>query len=439
MRAADAPPASMRAETAIADARAALRTAQDRADDIARGLERAITAYSEADAYAGERARWASALLAHELGSLLPLAVFMGIPLLVPGLLSAGAFGGVWAFTSAESRKKALAEWVRENKAVLSDPGFVSLLRLAVSSSDDFGEGLIGVPEPIAELLGDDGCGLLGVGSSAAVVVGVAGTLGMLRETPVTVTATQSPKPGPSASTVNSITANRSAPGAPPPVDLGERVDRIPAGASQIRIDKYSQPGTQDRFEVYLGGTIDGSLTATTEPWDMTSNLHGVAGGNPGSLVATRQAMKNAGIDSTTPVTFTGYSQGGLVAAELAASGDYDTRGLVTFGGPAGAVSVPHDIPYLALEHADDLVPATGGVWKSSDPLLVTRTVYADHPYAGESVVPAHQLSNYRETATMVDLSDERRLVAMRDTLSDFSKGATVARTTFYRALRTGP
>ncbi|WP_349903745.1 hypothetical protein [Parafrigoribacterium humi] len=439
LRAADAPPSALRAETAMTDAAHALRSARNRADQIVDGLDHVITSYSNADGAAGEWARRASAMLAHQLGSVLPLAMLVGIPLLVPGLLTAGAFGIVWAFTPASTRKKALAAWAQEHKPLLSDPRFVGMLRLAVSSSDDFGEGVIGVPEPVGELLGDDGLGILGVSSSAAAVVGALGTTGVLRETPVTVYESRAPKPGPRASTANSITANRSAAGSPPPTGLAQRVDRIPTGVNQIRIDKYVQPSAPDRYEVYLAGTIDTSLVATTEPWDMTSNLNGVAGGSPGSLEATKLAMTDAGIDETTPVTFTGYSQGGLVAAELAASGDYDTRGLVTFGGPAGAVSVPHDIPYVALEHADDLVPATGGVWKSSDPLLVTRTVYADQPYAGDLAVPAHQLVNYRETATMADASDEQRLVAMRDVLSDFAGQPATVETRLYRAVRTGP
>jgi hypothetical protein len=100
---------------------------------------------------------------------------------------------------------------------------------------------------------------------------------------------------------------------------------------------------------------------------------------------------------------------------------------------------VPHDIPYVALEHADDLVPATGGVWKSSDPLLVTRTVYADQPYTGPLVVPAHELPNYQETARIADASDEQRLATMRATLGEFSQGTTPVDTSYYHAVRIGP
>lgn len=422
LRAADAPLSSMRAETAMTDAHGALRSARDRAGSLADKLQQAASAYGNAEAAADTVTRQLSSMIAYQIGTWLPLIGLTALPILVPGALTAaGTFAGVWAVIPESTRMKAVNEWIRANKGPLSDPRFVSMLRLAVSSSDDFGEGLVRFPEPLGAILGDGGLGILGVGSSAAVVVGAAGTAGMLRETPVNTTL---------ASTKE---------GAAPPTGLEERVKRIPTGENQIRIDRYSQPGAPDRYEVYLGGTIDGSLTAGTEPWDMTSNLAGVAGGNAGSLVATRQAMALAGIDSTTPVTFTGYSQGGLLSAELAASGDFDTRGLVTFGGPAGQVAVPHDIPYVALEHADDLVPATGGVWKSSEPLLVTRTVYADQPYTGELIIPAHELSNYRETASVADASDEQRLATMRNTLGGFSEGTTRVQTSYFHAVRTGP
>lgn len=422
LRAADAPLSSMRAEQAMADAYDGLNSARSRAESLAEGLKAAATAYGNAEAMEERAARALSSTIAHQLGEWLPLVSTVALPVLLPGALTAaGSFAAVWALTPGSTRSTVIGEWMRANKSVLRDPRFVGLVRLAVSSADDFGEGLMHLPEPLGKLLGDDGLGVLGVSSSAAVVIGVAGAAGALKETPVQ----------------TSLVSTRQ--GAPPPTGLEQRAERIPTAGNQIRIDKYSQAGAPDRFEVYLGGTLDGSVVATGEPWDMTSNLTGVAGGNAGSLVAARQAMALAGVDASTPVTFTGYSQGGLLSAQLAASGDYDTRGLVTFGGPAGAVSVPHNIPYLAVEHADDFVPATGGVWKSSDPLLITRTVYDNQQYQGDAVLPAHELSNYRETARLADASDEQRLTGALGSLEQFSSGATRVSTSYYHAVRIGP
>jgi hypothetical protein len=422
LRTADAPLSSMRAERAIDDARATARSARDDAEFLSSSIAWAATAYGNAEALAGRFAEELSSTLAYQLGLWFPILGTLALPpLLAGGLVFGGAAAVGYALAPEAERRKTIARWAKDNKRMLRDPRFVRFVRLAVSSADDFGDGVIRLPEPLRLLLGGDGLGILGVSSSAAVVVGVASSVGALRETPVKVTRA-SVKDGPA-----------------PPQDFQERAKRIPTGANQIRIDRYSQPGQPDRFEVYLGGTIDGSVVAGSEPWDMTSNLTAVAGGTAGSLAATKQAMALAGIDSSTPVTFTGYSQGGLLSAMLASSGDYDTKGLFTLGGPAGQVEVPHDIPYVALEHADDLVPATGGGWKSSDPLLVTRTVYAGQADAGDAFFPAHELSNYRETARLADASDETRLVAARQTLRRFSAGSTEVRTSYFHAVRTRP
>ena len=62
----------------------------------------------------------------------------------------------------------------------------------------------------------------------------------------------------------------------------------------------------------------------TDEPWDLTSNVTGVAGLDAGSLRATELAMHDAGIRPDDEVQFVGFSQGGLVAARLAASGEWN-------------------------------------------------------------------------------------------------------------------
>lgn len=191
-----------------------------------------------------------------------------------------------------------------------------------------------------------------------------------------------------------------------------DRAERIPDEPDQIRIDRVSVRGEPDRFEVYIAGTAELSVSGDDEPWDMTSNLVAMGGGSAGSYRAVEEAMRLAGIDSASPVTLTGYSQGGLIAAQLAASGDYAVNGLVTLGAPAGQVAVPHDIPYLAIEHTNDLVPALGGTFASSEPVVVRRQLFDGPPPPGDYVLPAHRLSNYLETAALVDGSNDPRIEA---------------------------
>jgi pimeloyl-ACP methyl ester carboxylesterase len=193
---------------------------------------------------------------------------------------------------------------------------------------------------------------------------------------------------------------------------IGDRAERIPEEPEQIRIDRYSTPGAPDRFEVYIAGTAELAVSGDDEPWDMTSNLTAMAGGSAGSFRAVEEAMHLAGIEAGDPVTFTGYSQGGIIAAQLAASGQYAVDGIVSFGAPAGQVAVPHDIPYLAVEHTNDLVPALGGTFASSEPVVVRRQLFDGPPPLGEYVLPAHRLTHYVETADLVDVSDDPRIEA---------------------------
>jgi hypothetical protein len=415
----DAPASAIRAEQAIDDAAAFIHQSRELARFLASALETAAVTYGEGEAVKARIGEQLAASIAYQLGLWLPAIGLFAAPGLLAFALSTG--GGVavgLAITPEADRKKAIHDLLEANKGVLSDPGFVAMVRLIVSSADDFGDGVIRMPPELALLLGDDGLGILGLGSSAALVVAASNAVGVMKETGVSVSA------GPSRA------------GGSPPAGFAERAARIPTGGSQVRIERYPVAGGADRFEVYLGGTIDGSMVATKEPWDMTSNITAIAGGDAGSYAATRQAMALAGVDSTSPVVFNGYSQGGLIASMLAASGDYDTKGLFTVGAPSGQVEVAHDIPYVAIEHSNDLVPAVGGGWKSSEPVLVTRELFDDRADASESYLPAHELSYYRQTASLADAADEGRLTRAADALREFGSGATEAQTTLYRAER---
>ena len=419
--AADAPQSVLIAESAIQDALRALHRSRDHAEALSAGLARAAIAYEMADTLVGGAVQDAAARFAWMLGWLFPLLLTVATPGL---LLVGGTIAGSLLSMDERTRSRVftgLGEWVTQNRAALSDPRIVEFVRLGVMSADDFGEGIARVPPELAHLFGDEGLGILGVDTSAATVGVLAGGVGLLRETPVTVTP---------------VSTGRLAPGSP---SVATRIARIPEQPEQIRIDRYVSPGKPDRFEVYLAGTAELGAKTGDEPWDMTSNVAALAGGSGASAAASeraaQQAMREAGITATTPVTLTGYSQGGLLAARLAASGDYAVDGLVTFGAPAGPVAVPHDIPYLALEHSNDLVPALGGEFESSRPVIVRRLL-SDQELSGPALLPAHELSNYASTARLVDSSADERLSSVLARLQH--PHVTPTSSTLYRAERVG-
>lgn len=334
--------------------------------------------------------------------------------------------GGVPSSSVTERARDALL-----NSRSLTSPLAAALVRLAVSSLDDVAVGALGLPPAVAFGLGDDGMGLLGVTTSAAGLLAVARPNGLLRETRVTVAPVPASATDPVVSPATAAAAAPMPGSAPdaaarvvqttPPAGIADLASRIPSASTdggQVRIERY---GTADAaaWVVYIGGTVDWSPVATAEPWDLTSNLSAVAEEEAGSYRAVVQAMREAGIRPGEPVIEVGHSQGGLIAAQVAASGDFTSVGTVTFGAPSGSVVVPAGVDAVAVEHTDDIIPGMGG---SSDDaaarLMVRREVYGSDPVPDDVLLPAHSLTNYIETARLIDSSPEPRLRAFREQMA---------------------
>lgn len=406
-----------RAREAEHDAGDTLALAIGQAEILVRGLRLSAAAWGVGERAIERAAQELSARFGFAVGWVLPGLVLMMLP-----ALSALAAGVVLTALATPGGAPALAaragSWMRENNRVITNPVTVSLLRLAMSSSDDVIGGLVRLPPEIVRVLGDEGTGIAGIESSAAALTVIAARYGVTVESPVAVRATAAAR----TST--------------PPQGIADRIERVPEGDAQVRIDRFEQPGAPDRFEVYIGGTIDFSPIATNEPWDMTSNVRGVAGLPAGSIDAVRAAMEDAGITPDTPVVFTGYSQGGLVAARLAASGDYTAAGLVTVGAPAGHVLLPDGMPAIIIEHTDDIVPATGGLQINRAAVVIERELFAGVQVPSDFAVPAHQLAEYRDTARLVDAAGDPRVVGAAAAIGAVTAGAAAGASVSYRAER---
>ncbi len=415
LNAADAPRSAMLAEQEIDGVCVLLFKIAEDCDLLSRGLRNAAGSYELAEL---EIARhWQEFM--DQAAYLLGLAVPQLAPLLLP--LWGGFAGTALSYSLlSDSQKEEMAAkakaWLLENNSLLSDPRFVDALRRTTMSSDDFLNGFLRVPPPMANAVGDSGLGLTGLDTAVGMGAGTALGVGILTQTGVTVFPAQT---GIKSSPVSG---------------MEQRVERVPEGPEQVRIDRYTLADGSESFEVYIAGTAELSTSSSDEPWDMTSNLVAVGNGSSASYRAVEEAMKQAGIDSHSKVTLTGYSQGGLLAAQLAASGKFEISGLITIGAPAGQVAVPHEIPYLAIEHTNDLVPALGGEFASSEPLLVRRQIFDGEPPHGEVVLPAHQLDRYQDTARLVDASNDPRIQELISKLAA-PKGAAVS-TAYYLAER---
>ena len=290
--------------------------------------------------------------------------------------------------------------------AVLTHKGVVALTRAGVMGTDDAVAGALHLPSPLTTVTGSAASdnGVAGTGADAAGLAGsalaavVAGRgLGAFCDSAVAVRRTSS----------LSVT---------PATTVQDRASRIPrrdpegSETAQVRIDRYSRTGARDRFEVYIGGTVDFGLGSSPEPWDMGSNITALAGLPAGSYTAVREAMARAGVTAESEVVLVGHSQGGLVASLVAASGNYNVRGLVTFGAPAGGVRIPAAVPTLSVRHSDDLVPALGGYDVDNRPVVISREAYADRAVPQGVAVPAHDMTEYEETARRIDEATSARV-----------------------------
>ncbi|MGN6128634.1 MAG: hypothetical protein ACTHON_18920 [Humibacter sp.] len=341
------------------------------------------------------------------LGGLAPLALLAGVSAL-PGILSAAVtMLGVSTIAtgSPQTFLRDVGGLMKGRAAILRDPRMVALIRLAVSAADNALLGAAGVPLPIARLIDDRLTGRFGLHGAAAAVIAGASVVGSFRETPVHVERSAALRTAPPASFE----------------DLARRIPPTRADAPQVRVEHYGPIDDTGNgtpvFLVYVGGTVDAGTVADDEPFDLTSDLTGVAGLRSGSLAATELAMEQAGVQHGDTVIPVGYSQGGIVATSIATSGRYDVPTLVTFGSPTGGVDVPSSTADVAVEHTDDLVPALGGVPREfgnggGDRLVVTRQTYDGEIPEGSSPSDAHRLSEYAATARRMDASTDPRLVS---------------------------
>jgi hypothetical protein len=388
----------------LADAGArAVEAVASRARGLSRALHDAAEAYGAAERAAQHAATSAGELFGWLLGALAPLGVALvasSASTLLPAALIAFVVGSARA-GSASAYLSSLRGAAMGELGRLRDPRVVALLRLVVSSADDAMLARLGVPAANARLLGDRGTGVFGLHGAAGVIVAGAAPFGALRETPVRVDSL----PG-------STTATRS------PATYGDLAARIPAGGSngaQVRVERYTGSGGRPVFVAYVGGTVTMSPVARGEPFDLTSNLAGVARHDPAALRVTEDALRRAGARPGDTVIPVGYSQGGIVATELVASGDYHTPAIVTFGSPTGGIDLPPQVVDVAVEHTDDLVPALGGEPREfddggADRILVRRQTFSGELPADSSPVDAHLLSEYADTARRMDASTDRRL-----------------------------
>ena len=155
------------------------------------------------------------------------------------------------------------------------------------------------------------------------------------------------------------------------------------ADNGEIAIEEHVTVGedgaTMRSWTVDIRGT-QSFWIGQTGPQDMTTNLQGVAGMTSDQLDAIKEAMNAAGIAPGEAVEFAGHSQGGIMAAQMAADPSvrarYNVVSVVTAGSPTATIA-PDDVPVLAYENSGDIVPSLDGNATRGD--NVTTVMFRDY------------------------------------------------------------
>jgi hypothetical protein len=396
------------------EAAAGIRRAASGLRRLARDLDEAAANYDDADRSNDARIGDLSTVVGWALGRGAPLVALVGAVAASRLFTTLAAVIGVRAMVTGSPQRavRDVGRMLASKASVLRDPRVVSFIRFAVSGADDAMLGTAGLPLPLTALADDRGAGVFGLRGATAVIVGAGRSVGLLHETPIR-------------------TERVSCGAAGPPAGFAEIVARIPpssADSPQVRVERYADSNGSSTFIVYVGGTVDTSPVSRDEPFDITSDLVGVARSDPASLRVTKQAMLDAGVRPGDTVIPVGYSQGGIIATDIAVSGDYEIPALVTFGSPTGGVDVPSSTVDVAVEHTDDLVPALGGIplaadRNGGDRILVTRQTFQGDVPPDSSPIDAHLIREYEHTARQMDAAVDPRLAAALAALPSGSSG----------------
>jgi hypothetical protein len=399
----------------------ALRATISSVERLHDGLRHAVERYSEADRDANGLFDALASVDGALIGAEFRMAALFGGPAL---LLGAAGLAGAAALLGDRLDPAALGRFLEQHPQLTSNPAFVAAVR---GVADGMDEGLLtaaGVPPALAVALG--ATARTGVSTSADALMAIGPRFGLLEESPVDVQRVDQ-RPVSSA-----------------PAGAAERLDRVPEG-DQVRIERYTAPGEPDRFVVYVGPTETFDPRPQGEPWDMASNVGGVGGQDVAAIRATELAMRDAGVTSDSQVQLVGFSQGGMVAARIAADGNWNAVGLQTFGAPTGNVALPDGLQGMAVRNREDFIPALAGPQTDHHLLQVERTVYADpSSMPTDQAAPGHQRVAYAATAQAIDAarSDDVRTQtqALDDFAADYARqpGSTITASVYHATRRDG-
>lgn len=218
------------------------------------------------------------------------------------------------------------------------------------------------------------------------------------------------------------------------PQTLSGLAERLNNPSGNIRIE--SLRGSSGRvLVVYLPGTAEWNPLAHEKAFDVRSDIELLGTTEKSaSYRAANAALSAFGATSEDRLILVGYSQGGMVAADIAQQ-EPNVIGVVTMGSPIAREHLPTNIPVISLEHSNDVVPALAGATNPITDNWVTATRHVDLQ-SGENVLKAHNMSEYVTSANLADQSSDSGLVRLRQNLFSNLQGTEFVSAKEYAPLK---
>ena len=217
--------------------------------------------------------------------------------------------------------------------------------------------------------------------------------------------------------------------------DIGSRLQELNKQTREIRIETYVDSAGEKTMLVLLPGTQNLSPIPGENPFDPTTDAMLVANPEKSELQkAIIQALEDSGAKGH-HVVIAGYSLGGIVAANIAAKGEFDVTGLITIGSPVAGANLTSDVPTLSIQHTNDPVPAATG---KSNPLTENWATVSRHLDVGpgHTLVKAHELEGYRGTLSLTDSSEIPGVKRVRDLILNQVVGKKLVETQTFEFTR---
>lgn len=211
---------------------------------------------------------------------------------------------------------------------------------------------------------------------------------------------------------------------------------------SEVRVTAVPDGAGGYSWIVEIPGTQEWSPAPGSNPSDLSTNLHLMAGAHDtameqGVLEAVHQAMSSLSEQTGVPlsvlqgqaVTVAGHSQGGIVAASIAAdpTNGLNVTNVVTGGSPIANMDIPDDVSVLSIEHVQDPVHHLDGNPNAAGPswTTVTRDVDGHSEVTPGDPFSAHHGSLYADTGALVDEqagSDPALAIALQELDQQFAQ-----------------